>query len=288
MPKVSVIIPNYNHARFLKQRIDSVLNQTFQDFEVIILDDASTDNSREIIEQYRNHQKVKEIVYNDKNSGGVYYQWFKGIQMARGDYVWLAESDDYAEPEFLKEMYSLIRENENIGIAFCGSRWIDERGNEGRDGDLYRDDFVRKGKEEIKTLVKYNTIQNASAAIMKTALAKKYILRSVPLKSCGDWMLYVNILTESNVAFSSRKLNYFRWYHDSVSSQAKKQGLWLREGLFILNKSNAYLGSFSLGSIRILYRFWKNKIKRADLKPQFYSAFVMFSLKYVLSKIGLK
>lgn len=288
MPAVSVIIPNYNHARFLRQRIDTVLNQTFQDFEVIILDDCSTDNSRQIIESYRGNEKISHIIYNEKNSGSPFKQWQKGIELAAGEYVWIAESDDYAEPEFLMEVYGLVKGNGNIGIAFCGSRWVDEKGNEGRDGDLYQNDFVREGKEEIKTLAKYNTIQNASAAIIKTALAKKYMLHSISLKSCGDWMLYVNILTESNVAFSSRKLNYFRWYHDSVSSQAKKQGLWLREGLFILNKSNAYLGSFSLGSIRILYRFWKNKIKGADLKPKFYSAFVMFSLKYVLSKIGLK
>lgn len=69
MPKVSVIIPNYNHSSYLKERIDSILNQTFQNFEVIILDDCSTDNSKEIIELYRDHTKVSHIVYNEKNSG---------------------------------------------------------------------------------------------------------------------------------------------------------------------------------------------------------------------------
>lgn len=73
-PLISVIIPNYNHALFLKQRIDTVLNQTFQDFEVIILDDCSTDSSREIIEQYRGHSKISNIIFNDKNSGGVFKQ----------------------------------------------------------------------------------------------------------------------------------------------------------------------------------------------------------------------
>ena len=68
---ISVIVPNYNHASFLKQRIDSILNQTFQDFELIILDDCSTDNSREIIETYRNHLKVSHIIYNTENSGSL-------------------------------------------------------------------------------------------------------------------------------------------------------------------------------------------------------------------------
>lgn len=79
MLKVSVIVPNYNHALFLEQRIESILNQTFQDFEVIILDDCSTDNSKKIIEKYRTHPKVSKIIYNDVNSGNTFKQWNTGI-----------------------------------------------------------------------------------------------------------------------------------------------------------------------------------------------------------------
>ena len=98
---VSVIIPNYCHARFLNQRIDSVLNQTYSDYEVIILDDCSTDNSREIIESYRNHPKISHIVYNEKNSGSTFIQWEKGFELARGEYIWIAESDYVARSTFL-------------------------------------------------------------------------------------------------------------------------------------------------------------------------------------------
>jgi glycosyltransferase involved in cell wall biosynthesis len=75
---VSVIIPNYNHSLYLKQRIDSVLNQTFQDFELIILDDCSSDSSKEIIEQYRQNPKVSQIIFNQINSGSVFKQWAEG------------------------------------------------------------------------------------------------------------------------------------------------------------------------------------------------------------------
>lgn len=67
--KVSVIIPNYRHALYLKERIDSVLEQTYRDFEVIILDDCSPDDSREIIETYRTREKIAHIVYNDATAG---------------------------------------------------------------------------------------------------------------------------------------------------------------------------------------------------------------------------
>ena len=85
MPQVSVIVPNYNHALFLRQRLDSIFNQNFQDFEVIILDDCSTDNSKEIIEEYRNRPQVSHIVYNDTNSGSPFKQWAKGCDVARGE-----------------------------------------------------------------------------------------------------------------------------------------------------------------------------------------------------------
>jgi glycosyltransferase involved in cell wall biosynthesis len=84
---ISVIVPNYNHAKFLKERIDSILNQTIQDFELIILDDCSTDNSREIIESYRQLPNVS-IFYNSKNSGSPFKQWKKGINRAKGKYIW--------------------------------------------------------------------------------------------------------------------------------------------------------------------------------------------------------
>ncbi len=100
-PSVSVIIPNYNHAPFLKERIDSVINQHYDNFEVIILDDCSKDNSREVIEQYRNHPKVKHIIYNEANSGSTFIQWHKGFRLAEGEYIWIAESDDVADLDFL-------------------------------------------------------------------------------------------------------------------------------------------------------------------------------------------
>jgi cellulose synthase/poly-beta-1,6-N-acetylglucosamine synthase-like glycosyltransferase len=92
MPKVSVIIPNYNHARYLRQRIESVVGQTYQDFEVILLDDCSTDESRSIIDEYARDPRVR-IEFNQKNSGNTFKQWNKGVKLARGEYVWVAESD---------------------------------------------------------------------------------------------------------------------------------------------------------------------------------------------------
>src|ERR1017187_1910144 len=107
MPTVSVIIPNYNHARFLRRRIDSVLQQTFQDFEVILLDDCSTDDSRSILSKYADDPRVR-IEFNEKNSGSPFKQWNKGVRLAQGSYVWIAESDDYAAERLLERLVAVL------------------------------------------------------------------------------------------------------------------------------------------------------------------------------------
>lgn len=128
-PVVSVVVPSYNHAQFLEQRLESILNQTFQDFELIILDDVSPDHSREIIENYRNHPKVSQIIFNEKNSGSTFFQWNKAIlEIAKGDYIWIAESDDVAEPNFLECLLDGIQSKSDINIAFSQSTRMNKDG----------------------------------------------------------------------------------------------------------------------------------------------------------------
>jgi len=111
MPIVSIILPNYNHAPFLEERLHSIFNQTFKDFEVILLDDASTDDSVAIMNKYAEDNKVSHFVINKKNSGSPFKQWKKGLELAKGKYIWIAESDDSCELNFLESQL------ENIDLA---------------------------------------------------------------------------------------------------------------------------------------------------------------------------
>lgn len=77
----SVIVPNNNYAQFLRRHIDSILQQSFTDYELFLLDDASTDDSHVILESYRNNPHVSCIVYNDENSGSPFDQWQKGLSL---------------------------------------------------------------------------------------------------------------------------------------------------------------------------------------------------------------
>jgi glycosyltransferase involved in cell wall biosynthesis len=144
MPTVSVIIPNFNHARFLEQRIDSVLNQTFQDFELILLDDCSTDESRSIISKYTNDPRVR-IEFNEINSGSTFKQWNKGVRLASAKYVWIAESDDWADERLLERLVAVLESDPAVTFAYCQSWRVIN--NDQLDGfaDFYLD-YLNKGR----------------------------------------------------------------------------------------------------------------------------------------------
>ncbi|MBC5786405.1 glycoside hydrolase family 99-like domain-containing protein, partial [Ramlibacter sp. USB13] len=96
MPKVSVIVPNYNHAPYLRRRLDSIYGQTYRNIEVILMDDCSCDGSRALMQEYAQaNADITRTLFNEVNSGGVFRQWAKGIAAATGELVWIAESDDY-------------------------------------------------------------------------------------------------------------------------------------------------------------------------------------------------
>lgn len=222
-PKITAIIPNFNHAKFLRQRIDSVLNQTYRDFEVIILDDCSSDNSREIIEEYRTNEKVSHTVFNETNSGSTFKQWNRGVKLASGEYIWLAESDDFADKRFLEEMMPCLQENPNVGIAKCRSFKVDGDGNildlveKNRPRDWSKS-FVISGKEDCLRQLEHGiSIYNASATLIRKSTYEEIGLADESYRMAGDWDTWIRILNISDFAYLSMPLNYMRQMHGDTA-----------------------------------------------------------------------
>ena len=239
MPKVSVIIPNYNHARFLEKRIQSVLNQTYQDFEIIYLDDASTDNSNQVFAKFAGN-KCNLAVYNEVNSGSPFKQWNKGIRLAKGDYVWIAESDDYADEEFLAELVNRLDNNPNVGLAYCNSWVVDEDDKTTHickewvgfcaNKQQWENDFINSGKDECRqNIVFANTIPNASAVLIRRSVYEEAGYVDETMKLCGDWMLWVKMLLLSDIAFVAKPLNYFRTHSGTVRNKTYINGIYAEE-----------------------------------------------------------
>ena len=218
-PKVSVIVPNYNHAPYLSQRIESILGQTYNDLELLILDDASTDNSQQILTRYYDRPQVRVLV-NNTNSGSAFAQWNRGIALAMGEYVWIAESDDSADPQFLERLVPLLDEAPNLGLAYCQSRLINGDGDEIGDGlnytsDLddqrWKTDFINNGRNEIRNyLIFKNTIPNASAVLTRRNVLNNTLPVDDSFKLCGDWMHWGKVLLHSDLVYVAEPLNLWR------------------------------------------------------------------------------
>ena len=224
---VSVIITNYNHAPFLKERIDSVLNQTYQDFEVIILDDKSTDSSREIIEHYRKHPKVTHIVFNEENSGSTFKQWQKGFDLAKGEYIWIAESDDVAHPDFLKKLIEAINGDKKVVLAASAITIIDENGkitghesiSKSRQVRRYlSDEFIREN------MLIGNHLLNASSAIFRKDILSSFPKKYTSMKSSGDYLFWIELANCGKVIEIPEELDYFRRSSSNVTPRLYASG----------------------------------------------------------------
>ena len=241
MPKVSVIIPNYNHARFLRQRIKSVLEQTYQDFEVILLDDCSTDESRSILSSYAGNPQVR-IEFNEVNSGSTFKQWNKGVRLARGEYVWIAESDDYADSRLLEELVMRLDAEARAAFVYCRSWRVSP--NDQPDGFIdpgipsrneqhrWTADYCADGHAECRNyMVICNTVPNASAVVFRKAVYERVGGADESLRLCGDWKLWAAMALTGKVAYVAEPLNYYRFHDASVRSGSKQIGADVTEGL---------------------------------------------------------
>lgn len=218
MLQVSVIVPNYNHAKYLNLRIDSILNQTFQDFELIILDDYSTDNSCEVIEQYRNNPRVSYIVYNTENSGSTFKQWNKGIDLAQGEYIWIAESDDWAENSFLEVMVEAMQQDAFSSLVYSIPKYVEDDTLCAWQPVITGEIKKYEGRDFIcKKLLYSNVIHNASTAIFRKKYYKNIVNRDYEkMRLCGDWLFYVLLTEQGNVIEVSKNLSYFRRHSNTA------------------------------------------------------------------------
>ena len=124
--KVSVIVPVYNVEKYLRKCLASLVNQDFEDYEIIIVNDGSPDNSQEIIDEYT--KKYKFIRSFTKENGGLSSARNYGIDKARGDYIAFVDSDDYVDVAFLKELYEAITKD-GSDIAVCEFSYVYPNGN---------------------------------------------------------------------------------------------------------------------------------------------------------------
>ena len=256
--KVSVIVPNYNYANYIQRRLDAIISQTYPIYQILVLDDMSSDNSVSIIQKYIKTSPIEiELDLNKKNSGSVFKQWAKGIKMCKGDYLWIAEVDDLSMPNFLEVAMKGFN-NEKVVLSYTQSKIMNKKGQIIENNYLnYTDDidqrkwesnYVISGKEEIaNSLAVKNTILNVSGVIFKKRSIDDIPEDFYKLKVAGDWFFYVWLLScGGDVAYNSESLNIHCRHDDSTSG---KKGTKLEKHMdeiifmqnYIENKTNLSL-----------------------------------------------
>ena len=229
-PLISIIVPNFNHEKYLSLRLDSIYSQTYHNFEVILLDDASTDRSVDILTRYQKlYSHNTRLLINEKNSGGVFHQWTKGLHLAQGDIIWIAESDDWCSDNFLETLTPFF-ENEAIQLAYSRTVFMNASGGEPQwsiNEYLYDIDPLRWAAPIIETANKMveeafaikNIVPNASSAIFRNPGAME--LLEDPgwknMRTCGDWVFYLHLIRGGVLAYSPAACNYYRIHDENTS-----------------------------------------------------------------------
>ncbi|MBI5885213.1 MAG: glycoside hydrolase family 99-like domain-containing protein [Deltaproteobacteria bacterium] len=243
--KISVIIPSYNYERYIEARLNTVINQTYKPYEIIFLDDASTDNSLERARRVLERSDVPfRIIESTGGNSGCYAQWLKGIRAAGGELIWIAESDDLCELDFLEKMAGAFNDSDAV-LAYSQSQVIDENSNKldvtyvKYTNDIseskWRSSYVEDGGKEIATaLAIKNTIPNVSAVLMRKDILDKVGPDLLKFKTSGDWFVYVSMLKHGKVYFNSAVLNYHRRHSSSIIHRNIKNWDLVMENITIL------------------------------------------------------
>ena len=235
LPSVSVALPNYNYARHMPLRLGSIFAQSHPVHEVIVLDDASTDDSATVIPALAvSLNREIRFIQNETNSGSVFRQWRRAAELASGEFVWLAEADDASEPDFLTRALALLSGDPAIRFAFTDSRTIDADGAaqwasyKGYYATVVPGGLTQTEVFEAKEFVEgFLSVKNLILNVSSVVWRRDALLRALAaceadlagFRMAGDWRLYLEALAEpgAKVAYEAEPLNVHRRHATSVT-----------------------------------------------------------------------
>lgn len=235
--RISVAVPSYNYARFLSSRLASIFAQSYPVCEVMLLDDASTDDSVAVAQATAAewHRDLR-LVRSQINSGSVFHQWRRAAELARGDFLWIAEADDSSDPQFLEKLAQAVSTAADPVLAFTDSRSVDADDQPvwpsygayyaecAGLGALSEDDVFLASGFAQRFLGERNLILNASSVLWRRRSLLDALKRCetdlANYRIAGDWRLYLEALAHEasgNVVYVSAPLNIHRRHGTSLT-----------------------------------------------------------------------
>jgi glycosyltransferase involved in cell wall biosynthesis len=230
-PLISVVFTSYNHATYLRQAVESILNQTYKNFELIIVDDCSTDQSQSILKEYQEDSRVR-LNLLEKNTGSYVKASNYGAKLAKGEYLLFAQCDDFAHSEQLETLLKAIDQKDIVGVVYSRSNMVDSN------GIVFEDDF--RGRERafrkycsadtfiagtlMRRFLSYScVIPNLSAALIRRSLYEKVGGISEKYLVAADWAFWLTMSENTSFYYISTPLNNFRQHATTIRNTIKMQ-----------------------------------------------------------------
>ena len=292
---VSIIVASYNHGAFLKRRMDSLIKQTYTQIEIIVIDDCSSDDSWEILQDYAVFDSIR-LIQNNKNIGWVEVS-NQGAKLSRGEYILFANCDDACNEKLIEILFNAIKNRPQAALAFCRSAMIDSTDKLIGDDFSVREsafklrcksDALLNAHEMRRFLMHSCVIPNLSATLIRR---ETFILLegfTKNYKACSDWEFFFRLAEKYQFVYKHQSLNYFRQHETTIRSQTKRPETLDEFFKLLLPKLNC--SDFTVKE-RIRFRIHIMYLWVIDLlKPPFFAWFSFFHhlrLVYILDILSL-
>lgn len=229
-------MPTYNQGKFIKEAIQSVLNQTFADFELIISDDASEDDTEEIV---RHIKDARVKYFRNKNNIGICQNFNRLIKLSKGEYIKFLCADDVLRPNLLERFTEVMDGSSKIGLCFCRNEWIDENGKFIKYYGKYPTNLIIKSKEAFRHfLFEGNGSAPHSAVMVRRNCFSELGNFEVINDKTGwgeDWEMWLRILSKYDLGYITDPLIRIRRHKNTLTHFAYKNNLTIIETYRVLH-----------------------------------------------------
>ncbi len=223
MIKISAFIPNYNHSQYLPESIESILNQTYEADEILIIDDGSTDNSIEVIQEFQKKHKKIKLIKNEKNYG-IHLTFNKALHILKNEIIAPFSADDFIMPSFFEKAMKLFKENNDLSIVFSNSKvFQDKKPYQFRSISkealseqkiIYPDEFIKLSRTK-------NFHIASCACIYKKKIVMHYGGYRIQFKSLTDYYLNLQIALRHPIAYIPEELSAYRLSPNSYGASIR-------------------------------------------------------------------
>ena len=291
-PKVSVCIPTYDRAAYLKEAIESVLNQTLSDFELLIVDNDSKDNTGEIVKSF-NDGRIQ--YYKNSRNIGVTRNWNRCIELAKGAYITIFHDDDVMLSENLSNKVQILDEHPEVGLVHSNTYDVDEKGNILRMSNWFaeqKEDCVLKGAQYFQQLFFVSNFICAPSVMVRKECFEKVGRFDDRLCFTTDWEMWMRISLFYDIAYLAEPLIKYRRHSGSATSHYVNTPYWVKAFYearrIVITKYPDFVPN--LGEAKTFIRKYHGKqgfwLSASSFKKGHYSAgfqYLTFTLKCLLN-----